>query len=235
MKNPLFVIQGNLQMMSMQKKSGLNENDEKYTKRIERSSRGLLRMILNLLDISRLEQKTIKLEPVPVDLQKLVKESIEYFSDIPDHSSKKLQLKIDDDIPEAYIDRDVFERILDNLFNYIFPNTPENQGILVRIEKSKDGFVLLKVFHEGQQIPKEFHQQIFRKFAQAELKKTGFKPARGLSLIFCKFALNAHGGDIQLNPNYTNGNCFELRIPIFKPNSKDQVVNTQAVVEDKTA
>ena len=234
MKNPLFVIQGNLQMMSMQQKAGRQESSEKYTKRIERSSRGLLRMILNLLDISRLEQKTISLEPVPVNLQKLVRESTEYFCDIPEHSNKKLQLKFEDDLPEVYVDRDVFERILDNLFNYVFPNTPENKGILVRIEKGKEEFILLKVYHEGQQIPKEFHQQIFRKFAQAELKKSGFKPGRGLSLIFCKFALNAHGGDIRINPDYTNGNCFELKIPTLNSDSKEHPVSSQTVIENKT-
>ena len=234
MKNPLFVIQGNLQMMNMQKKAGINDIDEKYTKRIERSSRGLLRMILNLLDISRLEQKTMKLEPVPVNLQKLVRETIEYFCDIPEHSSKRLQLKFDDNLLEAYVDRDVFERILDNLFNYVFPNTPENQGILVRLERGKEGFVLLKVYHEGPPIPKEYHEQIFKKFAQAELKKSGFRPARGLGLIFCKFALNAHGGDIQINPEYTKGNCFEMKIPTLNSSSKEHLVSNQTIIENKT-
>lgn len=229
MKNPLFVIQGNLQMMNMQKRAGIADTDEKYTRRIERSSRGLLRMILNLLDISRLEQRRMDLEPVPTNLQKLVRETIDYFCDIPEHSAKKLQLKFDADLPEAYVDRGVFERILDNLFNYAFQNTPENGGILVRSEKNKDGQIIMRVFHEGQPIPEEFHQKIFKKFAQAELKKAGFKPARGLSLIFCKFALNAHGGDIFINPDYTNGNCFVLKIPTLASASDEETVGAKAL------
>lgn len=227
MKNPLFVIQGNLQMMNMQKRAGVADGDEKYTQRIERSSRGLLRMILNLLDISRLEQKRMDLEPVPTNLQKLIRETIDYFSDIPEHSGKKLQLKFDQDLPDAYLDRGVFERILDNLFNYVFQNTPENGGILVRCEKSKDGLILLKIYHEGQPIPAEFHQKLFRKFAQAELKKLGFKPARGLSLIFCKLALNAHEGDIFIDPDYTGGNCFVVQVPTLASASNGDKVSAK--------
>ncbi|RMF61601.1 MAG: hybrid sensor histidine kinase/response regulator, partial [Calditrichaeota bacterium] len=72
MKSPLFVIQGNLQMMNMLKESGQEINEEKYTRRIERSSRGLLRMILNLLDISRLEQQSMELTPTPIDLATVI-------------------------------------------------------------------------------------------------------------------------------------------------------------------
>jgi two-component system sensor histidine kinase/response regulator len=231
MKNPLFVIQGNLQMMNMQKKTGITEGEDKYTKRIERSSRGLLRMILNLIDISRLEQKTMALEPVPIELPKLVRETIEYFCDIPENSNKKIQLKFDEDLPEAYLDRDVFERVLDNLFNYVFPNTPDSHGILVKGEKGRNDAISLKVYHEGKAIPPEFHEQIFKKFAQSDLKKAGFKPARGLGLIFCKFALNAHGGDIQVSPKYENGNCFELTIPTLVVSAEKELLGDHAVKE----
>lgn len=231
MKNPLFVIQGNLQMMNMQKKTGITEGEDKYTKRIERSSRGLLRMILNLIDISRLEQKTIALEPVPIELPKLVRETIEYFCDIPENSNKKIQLKFDEELPEAYLDRDVFERVLDNLFNYVFPNTPDSHGILLKGEKGRNETISLKVYHEGKTIPPEFHEQIFKKFAQSEMKKAGFKPARGLGLIFCKFALNAHGGDIQISPKYENGNCFELTIPTLAVSVEKELLSDHAVKE----
>lgn len=231
MKNPLFVIQGNLQMMNMQKKTGITEGEDKYTKRIERSSRGLLRMILNLIDISRLEQKTIALEPVPIELPKLVRETIEYFCDIPENSNKKIQLKFDEELPEAYLDRDVFERVLDNLFNYVFPNTPDSHGILLKGEKGRNETISLKVYHEGKTIPPEFHEQIFKKFAQSEMKKAGFKPARGLGLIFCKFALNAHGGDIQISPKYENGNCFELTIPTLAVSAEKELLSDHAVKE----
>ncbi len=229
MKNPLFVIQGNLQMMHMQKHTGGTEPDEKYTKRIERSSRSLLRMVLNLLDISRLEQHTMELEPVPVDITPLIKNTVEYFQDIPEHENKTVQLKLASGLPPAYVDKDVFERILDNLFNFVFQNTPEYMTILVTTGKAPDGFLEMRVCHDGNAIPSQFREKVFQKFGQTELKKAGFKPARGLGLIFCKLALNAHGGDIRLDPEFQDGNCFILKIPKFKRvRNKDRAVHHES-------
>ncbi len=225
MKNPLFVIQGNLQMMHMQKQAGGTEPDEKYTRRIERSSRSLLRMVLNLLDISRLEQKTMDLEPVPVDMHPLIKNTVAYFQDIPEHENKTVQLKLASGLSPAYVDKDVFERILDNLFNFVFQNTPEYMTILVTTGKTPDGFLEMRVCHDGNAIPPPFQEKVFQKFGQTDLKKAGIKPARGLGLIFCKLAMNAHGGDIWLDPEFQDGNCFILTIPTFKRvRSKDRAV-----------
>ncbi len=218
MKNPLFIIQGNLQMMHMQK--GANGLDEKYAKRIERSSRSLLRMVLNLLDISRLEQSTMELEPVPVELNGLVQQIIAYFQDIPEHENKTVQLKLAPNLPPAYVDKDVFERVLDNLFHFVFKNTPDYMTVLV--ETSQDeSHVIMKVCHDGKPIPEKFREKIFQKFAQTELKQQGFKPARGLGLIFCKMAMQAHGGDVYLSPEITEGNCFVLQIPAYKKKKRD--------------
>ncbi len=212
MKNPLFIIQGNLQMMHMQK--GKNGFDEKYTKRIERSSRSLLRMVLNLLDISRLEQKTMELEPVPVDLNAVIQQIVAYFQDVPEHENKIVQLKLGSELPPAYVDKDIFERVLDNLFHFVFKNTPDYMTVLVETRQQGEALEL-KVSHDGRPIPDKFKEKIFQKYAQAELKQQGFKPARGLGLIFCKMAMEAHGGDIYLAPDIEEGNCFVLQIPAY--------------------
>ncbi len=225
MKNPLFVIQGNLQMMHMQRETGNAIPDEKYAKRIERSSRGLLRMILNLLDISRLEQKTIKLEPAPVEIHRLLKESIDYFRDIPEHHDKVLELQFDETVPNALADKDILERVFDNLFSYIFTNTPEQLRIKVSTGLNKNSQIEIRIFHEGRVIPEQFREKIFTKYAQTELKKAGFKPARGLGLIFCKLAMLAHQGDIWIDPAGRNGTCFILNLPQYQHKSRTKSDN----------
>ncbi|NOQ98234.1 MAG: response regulator, partial [Calditrichae bacterium] len=125
MKNPLFVIQGNLQMMEMNRSVSPSESSDLYTQRIARSSRSLLRMILNLLDISRLEQKKMEIEPVPTDLNLMVNDIVESFKDIPEHQSKSVHMRMRDDLSNIFVDKEIFERVLENCFNYIFQNTPE--------------------------------------------------------------------------------------------------------------
>lgn len=216
MKNPLFVIQGNLQMMEMSRSEYPGKNSDIHTQRIARSSRSLSRMILNLLDISRLEQKKMEIEPVPVDLNAMVRETARPFQDIPDHQSKVIRMDLKNEATTVYVDKDLFERVLDNLFNYVFQNTPEGMSIKVKTEEMKDDRVILRVIHQGTAIPEKFRKKIFLKHFQLELKKAGFKPARGLGLLFCRLAMEAQNGKIYLNDNGENRNCFVLEIPTLK-------------------
>lgn len=216
MKNPLFVIQGNLQMMEMNGEETTKQSQEVYTKRIARSSRSLLRMILNLLDISRLEQQKMEIEPVPADLNSLVNEIVDAFKDIPEHQSKSVHIKLHEALSNVYVDKDIFERVLENCFNYTFQNTPEFMSILVETEPMPNSQICLKISHDGKPIPEEYKEKIFQKNAQPELKKAGYKPARGLGLIFCKMAMEEQGGKIYLSREIKDQNCFILEIPTLK-------------------
>lgn len=220
MKNPLFVIQGNLQMMELTKSAPSSESSEVYTQRIARSSRSLLRMILNLLDISRLEQQLMEIEPVYSDLNSMISDIIESFKDIPEHQSKSVHMKLREEFSKIYVDKDIFERVLENCFNYVFQNTPEFMSIDVETGKLNDDKICLKITYNGKPIPDEYKEKIFLKHAQPELKKAGYKPARGLGLIFCRLAMEAQNGMVYLDANLKDQNRFLIEIPTHKAQKK---------------
>ena len=172
-------------------------------------------MILNLLDISRLEQQKMEFKKVPADLNSMINDIVNSFKDIPDHQTKSVHMKLREDIQNVFMDVEVFERILENCLNYIFQNTPEYMSILVETKQIKNQGVLLKLHHDGKAIPSEFREKIFLKNAQPELKKAGYKPARGLGLIFCHLAMEAQGGKIYLDKESAEQNCFILEIPVY--------------------
>jgi DNA-binding response OmpR family regulator len=222
MKNPLFVIQGNLQMMEMNRSVSPSESSDLYTQRIARSSRSLLRMILNLLDISRLEQKKMEIEPVPTDLNSMVNDIIESFKDIPEHQSKSLHMKMRDDLPNIFVDKEIFERVLESCFNYVFQNTPEFMSIEVETKETDEERLQLSITHDGKAIPEEFREKIFLKNAQPELKKAGYKPARGLGLIFCRLAMDVQNGKLYLDSKNKEKNRFLLDIPTYQSHKKEK-------------
>jgi K+-sensing histidine kinase KdpD len=220
MKNPLFVIQGNLQMMEYNRSEITDESREVYTQRIQRSSKSLLRMILNILDISRLEQQKMEIEPTPTDLNPMVNDIIESFKDIPEHQSKSIHMKLLDDLPNIYVDIEIFERVLENSLNYIFQNTPEFMSIQLETNLSKSHQIELVISHDGKPIPEQYRDKIFLKNAQPELKKAGYKPARGLGLIFCRLAMEAQGGKIYLKDGPADKNVFAIEIPAYQSDRK---------------
>jgi DNA-binding response OmpR family regulator len=220
MKNPLFVIQGNLQMMEYNRADTTGTSRDIYTQRIQRSSKSLLRMILNLLDISRLEQQQMEIEPAPTDLNVMISDIVESFKDIPEHQSKSVHMKLVDDLPKIHVDRDIFERVLENALNYVFQNTPEFMSIHVETNVPESQNIELLVSHDGKEIPEKYREKIFLKNAQPELKKAGYKPARGLGLIFCRLAMEAQKGKIYLKEKSGDKNVFVIEIPAYKSSKK---------------
>ena len=216
MKNPLFVIQGNLQMMSMVRENGEEYDEGKYTRRIERSSRGLHRMILNLLDISRLEQESIELQYERLDLHQIIRETLNYTQDNSKYNNKKCELHLARILPHVQVDKLLFERVLDNLFAFLFMNAPDFSEITLRTSINDTGIVEISASHSGKYIPPEFQEKLFSKLDQPALREAGLKLSRGLSLIFCKLALQAHRGDITIDSSYRGGTRFIITIPASK-------------------
>lgn len=219
MKNPIFVIQGNIQMMTMLPPEEQQKSSDRYFKRIDRSSRGLLRMVLNLLDISQLGQSAQALEPEVVDLPPLIEEVLAFWKDLYEQKENQLIINLPDNLPMIYIDRNRFARVLDNLFNYTFQNAPEKSPIIVETEMPDEPIIYLRIAHHGSQIPKKFHKKIFDRYSQVELKQAGFRVARGLGLVFCKLFLESSGGSIQIDSTFKEGTCLRISLPRWRSSS----------------
>ena len=139
--------------------------------------------------------------------------------------SKSVHMKMRDDLPNIFVDKEIFERVLENCFNYIFQNTPEFMSIEVETVETKQERLQLSICHDGKAIPIEFREKIFLKNAQPELKKAGYKPARGLGLIFCRLALEIQNGKLYLDTGSKDKNKFILDIPTYQSHKKDKKVN----------
>ena len=212
MKNPLFVIQGNLQMMSMSLNNLSPDYIKKYTQRIERSSQQLLRMVVNLLDISRIEEGTMVLKKDMVDFNKIVEEIVQRVKEYPENAQKEIKLDLDRNISDMIFDKSVIERVAENMINFATNNAVEEGVVTLVTKKLNSTKIQFTVHDNGTQIPKKFHDKIFEKFSQAEIKKDGHRVERALGLTFCKMAVEAHKGSMCLDLDNPIGNRFILEI-----------------------
>jgi two-component system sensor histidine kinase/response regulator len=212
MKNPLFVIQGNLQMMSMGLDNQAAEYLSKYTKRIERSSQQLLRMVVNLLDISRMQEGTMQIKKDMLDFNKIVVEGINRIKDYSENENKDIRMRLDESIPNMLIDHSVIDRVIENMINFAVNNTAENGSVIISTENNSDN-MRFSIQDNGTPIPGKFHRKLFEKFSQTELKNNGLRVSRGLGLIFCKMAIEAHHGTLELDTENKEGNLFHIIIP----------------------
>ena len=216
MKNPLFVIQGNLQMMAMNLGQSSTETITKYTNRIERSSQQLLRMVVNLLDISRFEEARLDLKHDMGDFNKLVREIAQRVREYPENSKKEIVIKTDDTVPEMVFDKSIIERVLENMVNFATNNSSEGGQVEIQTRLLDDGKLQFSIHDNGTQIPKKYHDKIFEKYSQTEIKNAGYRVERALGLTFCKMAIDAHHGKMWMDLDNPVGNKFVIELPSLK-------------------
>ncbi len=212
MKNPLFVIQGNLQMMLMNLEQSPSESLKKYTRRIERSSQALLRMVVNLLDISRLEEGLIELQKDPVYINEIIAEIIQRVKEYPENLNKVIHFDLDNQIGEMFLDKSMIERVIENLISFATSNVSEGGNVDVTTHNVDNHKIEFTVHDNGTQIPRKYQDKIFEKYSQAEIKSAGYRVERALGLTFCKMAIDAHKGNMQLDLNNPIGNRFVIHL-----------------------
>lgn len=212
MKNPIFVIQGNLQMMGM----GISEPNgkllKKYIDRIERSTQHLLKMIINLIDISKLEAGKMKLNRELIRMNDVIETCVKKISEFPENAGKNVSLSLSPEIPSSYLDNSVIERVFDNIITFSVSNiTPDGK---VQIStKYENETLICEIEDDGMHIPEKFQQSIFEKYSQVEIKNEGFRLGRGLGFTYSRLAVQAHDGVLYLDENFASGNKFLLQLP----------------------
>lgn len=212
MKNPLFVIQGNLQMMTMGLEKAQADFLKKYTQRIERSSQQLLRMVLNLIDISRIEDGTIELKRDLTNFNKIVEDVVARLALYPENAAKNIEINLDQEISSLLLDHSIMERVVENLVSFAYNNLPDDGLITITTLKQSDDEIFFSIHDTGIKLPEKFQHKIFEKYSQMEIKNNGYRVSRALGMAFCKLAVEAHQGSMQLEANNPVGNKFLISL-----------------------
>ena len=171
-------------------------------------------MVVNLLDISRIEEGTIKLKEENASINDITKEIALRISDYPENDQKQIVIDLDSGLPEIKADKSILERVLENIINFSVTNVDDDGKILISTSTHGADHVQFIAHDSGTQIPKNYHDKIFEKFSQAEIKDSGSRVDRALGLTFCKLAVEAHNGKMWLDLDNKIGNKFIIELPL---------------------
>ncbi len=207
MKGPLAEMMGNLDLM------GYDTLTEMQQEALDLASLGaddLLRMIMNLLDIGRLEEGRLKIKPEAFTFGELAQQALAKFSTML--GFKELAASVSDGgEQELWGDRDLLGRVLQNLLTNAITHTPE-KGRLRLAARSVQGGAEFSLADNGCGIPSRAHHLIFRKFTQAS-EGDAPRTSTGLGLTFCQLAVEAHGGRIWFESSEGQGTTFFVFLP----------------------
>lgn len=208
LKNPVNAMDLHAQLLLRDPK--LPPHAKESVQQIRDEARSLLRLVLNLLDISKSEEGQLRPQRRQLPLAPLLGEVTET------HQIKAkaagIELVMDASEMSASADIDLLRRVLENLLDNAIRHAPS--GTQVRLSASRsNGEVVLRVADAGSGIPIDQRERVFERFVQVEgTKGVSSRTGRGLGLTFCKLAIEAHGGRIWVE-DANPGAAFCLRIP----------------------
>jgi two-component system sensor histidine kinase/response regulator len=208
LKNPVTSMDLHAQLLL--RGTGLTAQLRESAQHIRSEARSLLRLLLNLLDISKSEEGRLVLRPSEVKLEQLTTELFEAMALKAETGSVKLESSIH--VPLLHADADLLRRVLENLLDNAIRHAPPGTTVSLSA-KAQPGAVELRVADQGPGIPPELTGKIFERFARSEASATGTTRAgTGLGLAFCKLAVEAHGGTLAVETE-SQGAVFLVRIP----------------------
>jgi CheY-like chemotaxis protein len=231
LRNPLVPIRTGIEML----KKAATEPEIIDTLRpiMERQIVHLVRMIDDLLDVSRITAGKIELKREPVSISSLVETAIE--ANRAALTAGNLDLTVDLEDPELILDVDAtrLSQVISNLLQNAAKFTPSQGKIAVgaklELDAAGDRVLVLKVLDSGIGIPAEMLPRVFDLFAQAESTIDKKQMGLGIGLALARRLIELHGGNIEARSDGPNsGSEFIIRLPA--PN-----VDRAPDVEQKTA
>ena len=216
LRTPLTSVLSGLQCVEM-----LGEVNADQKELLDMSMGGgfvLLGMINDLLDISKMEDGSLRTERKPVQVKPLIDRAVLQVSSLATAKGILLQRQIATDLPALCGDEDKLVRTLVNLLSNAIKFTPERGSVLLSVRHvtrpERTNSIVLVCRDTGEGIPSEAFERIFEKFGQVEGRAGGRKMSSGLGLTFCKMVVEAHGGRIWVESTPGQGSAFSFAIPI---------------------
>lgn len=218
LRTPLNSILLLSRLLAENKGEQLAGEQQEYAKVIQSSGQGLLELIDEILDLSRIESGKLQLEHTFVSLEDIVNEMRMLF--IPLAKDKGLQLNfiMEKGLPhQMETDKTRLEQILKNLLSNAFKFTPKG-AITLRIAPSpgRPNFIDFSVSDTGIGIPEDKHQLIFEAFQQADGSTRRKYGGTGLGLSISRELAKLLGGEIRLTSAPGKGTEFKVAIPLSK-------------------
>lgn len=212
-KTPITVALSALQVLEFAGKETINSVTRKYINKIRQSCLQQLRLVNNLLDITRADSGYLKVNRKNVnivEITRMIVESIELYS-----REKEISICFNSQSEDIYtaLDDEKYERVILNLLSNAVKFTPKGKKIYVEIYKEKDEIIIM-VKDEGIGIPKEKLEYIFERYSQLNNGLTRNSEGTGIGLCLAKLMAKALGGDIKVESEIDIGTTFKVFIPI---------------------
>jgi len=205
-----------IRMFSEMLKEGRLPSEDKrknYYDIITDESERLTHLANNILDFSRIERGRKKYDLKNENPGQVVRDTVNHFKAHLGEAERKINLSIDEGIPNIRIDGDAISQALMNLLTNAVKFSPQSGEINVNLKRGKRE-VLLEVIDQGVGISPRDQKKIFDKFYRSQKKEVAETDGSGLGLTLVKFIADAHKGHVRVDSREGKGSRFTMVLPV---------------------
>ena len=228
-RTPINIILAITQLLNMHNKSLSDEKYKEYLNVLKQNSYRLLRLINNIMDITKVNSDSDQLNLVNCNIVSVLEEIV--MSTVLYASEKKRNIIFDTDNEEIILacDEDKIERIMLNLISNAIKFSECDTDIEIKINTKLDlNRVYISIKNYGSNIEFNDREKIFERFHRVDNSLNRKNEGCGIGLFLCRKFIEMHGGEIFLD-NIDNGTQFSFYLPI---NITEEKINNPIIQKD---
>lgn len=212
LKAPVAAVHGFLKLIIDESIKITEEQKKDFINRSLFRLDSLLKMVNDLLDISRMEMQTINREVKPLDLKEVINNVLETFQLELSGKNISVTINTDDEIPPFRADYDEMSRLITNLISNGIKYNRHDGAINISLNYSEGSF-LLQVKDTGIGLKPEEKKKLFTEFFRANNEFTKKISGTGLGLSIVKRIVDSYAGKIEVDSEFNAGTTFHIRFP----------------------
>ncbi len=214
LRTPLNSIIGFTELMKEKVIGELNDKQEHYMDNVISSSHHLLKLINDILDLSRVESGKIELVIEKLHLSDIIYESLLLMKEKANKHNIVLKVDVDPALDLINADKLRFKQVLFNLLGNAVKFSKPEGGTVTVAAKKEDDMIKISVSDTGIGIKEENLGKLFKEFEQLDSGITKQYGGSGLGLAITKKLVELHGGRIMVESRHGEGSTFTFYLPI---------------------
>ncbi len=212
LRTPLTSIFGSLSILNSGLMAGQKDKVDLLVKASYDNSERLIKIVNDILDLTKIESGTFKIELKEVELNDIVKTATENLSAYFEKCKVEVKLNLDASIGKVFLDDCRIVQVINNLASNAAKFSPENTTVEITT-KDEGEYYGIQIKDHGPGIPEVLHSEIFEKFSKASVVGKGKLPGTGLGLNIARQLVELHGGKIWFESGAGKGTTFFVRLP----------------------
>jgi two-component system sensor histidine kinase VicK len=212
LRTPLTAVKGLIETL----RDGAVDDPEvrdRFLETVESETDRLIRLVNDLLILSRADSEALNLQREPVDLGRLATETAERLAAQAEAHEVVLRVEVGAGTPPALADGDRIEQVLVNVLDNAIKYSRPGGVVTVEVGEGPTQMVQVRVRDEGMGIPKEELSRVGERFYRADKARSRSEGGSGLGLAIAQALVDAHGGRLWLESEEGEGTVVTFVLP----------------------